>query len=353
MEHRRAMDADGHIVEDDAAIGAFLEQPYDAKRMFALWPSLDGRFRMPAVTETSAAYWGAFLEHCGIDEAVIYPTSGLAHGLIQDPGWASAVGAAYNSWMHDRYLSQDPRLHAVALLSPQDVERSVRELRRAVSELGFVGGVLPAVTYDNALYGKERYWPIYEEAQRLNTPIVFHGAPQAGLGLEAFDSHIEAHTLEHPIPQFKQFISVIFQGVIEAFPRLRLGFLEAGAGWLPYLVDRMDYEYSARPGKAPRCKRRPSEYLDGDNIYVACEPEEPALAYTVQRFGAEHVLYPTDFPHELAYEEYREDLEEFRERADLPEEARQKILWDNPRRFYALPSEIAREAAAPALAARS
>lgn len=123
--------------------------------------------------------------------------------------------------------------------------------------------------------------------------------------------------------------------MLDHFPTLKVGFLEAGAGWLPYMVDRMDYECAARPGKAGM-KRRPSEYLAGDNIYVACEPEEPGLSYTVQRFGAERVLYPTDFPHELAFDQYLEDLDEFKERADLTPEARRGILWDNPRRFYGL-----------------
>lgn len=336
MNDWRVMDADGHINEDEAGIAEFLGEPFAGKkRFFASWPSLDGRFRSPDVTETDAKLWGGFLDGASIDAAVVYPTAGLAHGLIQDGGWATALASAYNDWMFARYTSQDPRLHAVALLSPQDVDASVKELRRAVRDRRSVGGLLPAVTYDNAVFGKEKFWPLYEEAVRLDKPIVFHGAPQLGLGLECFDSHIEAHCLEHTVPQFKQLVSVIFQGVLDVFPKLKLGFLEAGAGWLPYMADRMDYEYHARPGKA-KIRRRPSEYLAGDNVYIACEPEEPSLAYTVQRFGAERILYPTDFPHELAYDQYLEDLDEFKERADLPLEARRAILWENPRRFYGL-----------------
>jgi uncharacterized protein len=332
----RVMDADGHINEDPADIGSFLGAPYGGKNhFFPAWPSLDGRFRSPDVTATDVTMWTGFLESAGVDEAVIYPTMGLAHGLIQDAGWAVTLAAAYNDWIYARYTGRDPRMHAVALLSPQDVDGSVNELRRAVKDLRCVAGLMPAVTYDNAVFGKEKYWPIYEEAVRLNRPIVFHGAPQLGLGLECFDSHIEAHVLEHALPQFKQMVSVIYQGVFDTFPKLRVGFLEAGAGWLPYLADRMDYEYGARPGKA-KIHRRPSDYLEGENVYVACEPEEPGLAYTVQRFGSERILYPTDFPHELAFDQYLEDLDEFKEREDLPADARRQILWDNPRRFYGL-----------------
>ena len=336
MSDWQVMDADGHIAEDEDDVCSFLRAPYGGrKRFFAAWPSLDGRFRSPDVTETDARLWGGFLDHAGIRAAVVYPTSGLAHGLIQDREWAVALAAAYNDWIQARYSSHDPRLHGVALLSPQDVGASVRELRRAVKELGAVGGLLPAVTYNNAVFGEETYWPIYEEAVTLDKPIVFHGAPQTGLGLECFASHIEAHVLEHAIPQFKQMVSVIYQGVLEAFPKLRLGFLEAGAGWLPYIADRMDYEYEARPGKS-KIKRRPSDYLQSGNVYLACEPEEPGLAYAVQRFGDNPFLYPTDFPHELAYDQYLEDLDEFKERADLPLQTRQAILWDNPRRFYGM-----------------
>lgn len=336
----QVIDGDGHISEDLDDVWGFLEEPYRSlkrPKLHGLWPSLDGRFRTGSgIAETTAETWRQFLQETGIGEAVLYPTGGLAHGLIQDPDWSVALARAYNNWMAARYTRQDPRLKAVALLPVQDVEAAVAELRRAVTELGCVGGLLPAVTVDHALYGKERYWPLFAEAVRLNRPLVIHGAPQWGLGLEAFDSHLEAHVLEHALPQFKQIVSIVFGGVLEAYPTVRIAFLEAGAGWLPYLVDRMEYEYRARPGQAKKCPRRPSSYFEQDNFFVSCEPEEPSLGYVVQRFGSRGILYASDFPHELSYDEYRHDLEEFLEREDLAQADKAAIVWDNVRRFYGL-----------------
>lgn len=181
MAEWRVMDADGHINENETELNEFLGAPYGGKkRGFPAWPSLDGRFRSPDVTETNAEMWGSFLDSAHVDAAVIYPTSGLAHGLIQDAGWAVALASAYNDWMHAYYTSRDPRLYAVALLSPQDVGASVAELRRCVQDKGCVAGLLPAVTYDNAVFGKEKYWPLYEEAVRLGNPIVYHGPHRWG-----------------------------------------------------------------------------------------------------------------------------------------------------------------------------
>src|ERR1044071_4344032 len=95
---RRVIDGDGHIWENEQEVMAFLEGKYRGIRLgsvFHPWPSLDGRYRIPpgglAAPQTSAKIWGQFLDATGIEQAVVYPTGGLAHGLIQDRDWAVAL----------------------------------------------------------------------------------------------------------------------------------------------------------------------------------------------------------------------------------------------------------------------
>ena len=282
----------------------------------------------------------AFLDEVGIEQAVLYPTKALAHGLIQDREWACAVARAYNNWLYERYCRVSPRLKGVALLPPQDVSAAVAELRHAVTEQGMVGGVFPAATRIGKPYGHADFHPLWAEAQRLDRPLTIHGAPSNGFGFDHFDSFVKAHTLEHVVPQMIQLTSVVLDGVLELFPRVRVGFLEAGASWLPWMMDRLDYEYLEAPWggqrHAPLLTKAPSAYLTGGQVYVSCEGEERILGAVAEVFGGDHLMYPSDFPHEQERPYYRHHVEELLEREDLSRDLKRKILAENAVRFYGL-----------------
>ena len=342
---RRVIDGDGHIWESEQEVMGFLEGKYRGIQLgsvFHPWPSLDGRYRIPvgglAAPQTSAKIWGGFLDATGIEKAVVYPTGGLAHGLIQDRDWAVALSRAYNNWLSETYLKADARIKSLALLPVQDVGEAVRDLRRGVEQLGVVGGLLPAVTYNRKPYGHPDFLPIIREAERLDVPLAVHAGPQSHLGLEVFDKHIEAHVLTHPVPIMGHLISMVYNGVFEKCPNVRVVFLEAGAGWIPFIMERMDYEYKARPGAAPDLKRLPSEAIRGGNVYVSCENEEKLLPVVAGYLGEDRMIFATDFPHELAYEGYIREAAEFAERSDLSEPLKKKILADNAIRLYNLDS---------------
>jgi predicted TIM-barrel fold metal-dependent hydrolase len=346
-EWPRIIDADGHVVETDVELYEYFESPYREMkqlRSFAFFPSLDGwprSFLTPfSVGRTDAPDWLAFLDEVGIEQAVLYPTKALAHGLIQDREWACAVARAYNNWLHDRYCRVSPRLKGVALLPSQDVTAAIAELRRAVTEQGMVAGVLPAATRASRPYGHPDFHPLWAEAQRLDVPLTIHGAPSNGFGFDHFDTFVKAHTLEHLVPQMIQMTSIVLDGVLELFPRVRVGFLEAGASWVPWMMDRLDYEYGEAPWggpeHAPNLRQAPSAYLSGGQVYVTCEGEERILPAVAQVFGANHLMYPSDFPHEQERPYYRQHVEELLAREDLDATLKRKILSENAVRFYRL-----------------
>ena len=97
---------------------------------------------------------------------------------------------------------------------------------------------------------------------------------------------------------------MVFGGIPEMFPKLKIGYLEVGCGWLPYWAERMDEEWEKR-GKveAPLCKKKPSEYLFSENSYYGCEPEEKMISYVTKQIGSKTLMYASDYPalgHELA-----------------------------------------------------
>ena len=337
------IDADGHVLEKDSELHDFLEGRYRGTPRFesySYFPSLDGWNRGTGVPgkdpEVPASRWLEFLDELGVQMTVLYPTGGLALGLIQNPEWACVIARAYNSWVAERYTRQSPRLKAVALLPVHEPLEAAKELRRA-KELGFVGGLLPAVTVLHKGSGHADFDPIYGEAQKSDMPLAVHGAPSRGLGFDFFNKFLQVHTLEHPFAILIQFTNMIFEGVFERFPQLRVAFLEAGSGWLPYMMDRMDEEFE-KPYRfqAPLLKKTPSEYIRSGQVWTTCEVEEKALIHVLRQFNPRCVMWPSDYPHERLPGMFKRDIPEFLGRGDLSDEEKRRILYDNPNEFYRL-----------------
>lgn len=341
----RVIDADGHCVEKDVELAQYAS--YQGKPLagaygvgsMPLFPSLDGWFRVAGdkLAGGDVEHWRNFLDATGIELSFLYPTAGLAFGLIQDVEWAVALAQAYNQWLYERYLWQDARLRGVALIPVHDPVRAAQELRRAVQELGFRAGLLPSATLLHRGYGDPFFDPIYAEAERLNVPLAVHGAPSQGFGFDWSTSFIVTHALEHPIPLLIQCTHMLLGGVFDRFPRLRVAYLESGAGWLPFLIDRLEEEVERRAARwCPTLKASPREVLQRGNLYVSCEVEETTLPWVAQAIGADQILFASDYPHERDREAFLGDIPAFVERADLDEALKAKILYDNACRFYAL-----------------
>jgi len=196
---------------------------------------------------------------------------------------------------------------------------------------------LPAVTKLNKGYGHTDFHPIYKAAEELNVPLTVHGAVSADLGFDFLQTMSMIHTLEHPIAQMIQLTSVVLDGVFDLFPKLRIGFLEAGAGWIPYMMDRLDEKHHIdRKRKHFPLSKKPSEYFKSGNIYITCETDEKTLDVVVREMGEDFLMYPTDFPHEREAGVFAKDIPEFWERTDLSERVKRKVFAENAKRFYNL-----------------
>jgi predicted TIM-barrel fold metal-dependent hydrolase len=360
-ERQLVIDADGHVIERDQEIFEYLPPPYRGQiSLFTapFFPTLDGFHRAARriadrkrerITDTpSAQDWLDYLQEERIAATVLFPTAGLGFGLIADPEWAAGLAQGYNNWLHDRFLKANPtRIKGMALIPLQDVSAAVAELRRAVGELGMVGAILPGAGLYEA-FGHRQFWPVYQAAQELGCLLAVHGAPAYGIGLERLHRLIEVRTLTHGFSQMIQMTSMMFGGVFDEFPELRVAYCEAGTGWVPYLVERLDLEYSSRHNQVPWVKQPPSEHLRSGRIFFHTELGEKNLAHAIRMLGRDDAFFcASDYPHEPR-EEFPEALEEFAERDDIAAGTRRKILWDNPIRMYGLDAAALEAAAQPA-----
>ncbi len=343
-------DGDGHVLEDMDELIQYFEGDYAGRTRataLGLFPGLDGWSRGAMIGKedssrkywhTDAQVWAECLADIGAEGSVLYPTAALAHGLMRDVPFAVATAIAYNNWLEDRYTRQDDRLYGAGLAPVQDPIAAAAELRRCARDRkNFPAMVLPTVTRTAKTYGDEFFWPIFEAAEECDMVLALHGAPSEGFGFDHFTRYIASHTLEHPVPLFINLTDMMFAGVFDRFPNVRFAFLEGGCSWLPFMMDRMDYEYDSIHGVAARAElaKRPSDYFrDGEHIWVAMELGESSFKYVVDMVGSERIIYASDYPHEPTHEDLTGELPAFLASPDIADQVKRNVVYNNTRNLY-------------------
>jgi predicted TIM-barrel fold metal-dependent hydrolase len=373
MAMARIIDADGHIVEPRQLWEEYVE-PEFRDRVIRIQRSSAGldefwvgseRRRGPGGSiiasvipggyldpeRTRAAAWedilpGSWDSHArikvldeeGIDVSFLYPSFYLIYGDLEDPRVAAAVCRAYNNWMADFCRPYPKRLYGVAPMPIQDIEMAVREMRRAVKELNFKAVFIRPNPYNHRRLCDPAYDIFWREAQELDIPVAVHssfGTKMPALGADRYlQDTFSFHMVCHPFEQQAACMDVICGGVLERFPRLRIGFLESGVGWAGYWLDRMDGHYEKMGSMAPWLKKRPTEYF-AEQCYLSFDPDERTLAAMCELGFDRNILWGSDFPHfDCTYPGVVKQIEAAVK--VLPAAARYNIMTANPERFYRL-----------------
>src|SRR5579862_5600697 len=334
------IDADTHIDETDDTWeymqpGDEDYKPYtgypsnpDPNRRPTLYWMIDGRRQMRFTrddekTQTTAEMRELLdvparlrrMDELGIDVQVIYPTMFLVEGTDK-PEVDLAIRRSYNRWLADRCQQSGGRLHWVCLPPMRNIDKAVEELRFAKDHGAC--GVLKKGNQEADKWPSDPYFfPLYEEAERLNMPICFH----TGSGVPDYSPVNEFQLssflrMEMSVPN--AFEGLIKFGVTRQFPKLRWGFIEAGASWVPFVVYYMQRRAERLVGASTFGR---TEYDLGDNVlrehrcYVTCHVDED-LPYIVKFTGEDNLITGSDFSHSDAAKEH--DFEaRLRKRGDI------------------------------------
>jgi predicted TIM-barrel fold metal-dependent hydrolase len=257
---------------------------------------------------------------------IVYPTLFLVYNT-KDRELEVALCRAYNRFLAQAAAQAPERIKWVAVLPLQSMREAIDEIRFA-KQHGAVGvffrGIEGEYTLDNPYL-----FPVYEEAQKQDLSICIHTGCGVRAILEMFElarNHTFGHTRVMPLLAFRD---IIANRIPEQFPGLRFGFIEAAAGWVPFLIhivkrlqkDKFRFASSAELFKEYR-------------LYVACEADED-IPYVAKYTGDDHLLIGSDYPHS---DPSREDqfVNAINVRNDIPAQLKQKILYDNARAFYAM-----------------
>jgi predicted TIM-barrel fold metal-dependent hydrolase len=271
-----------------------------------------------------------------IDTMVLYPSLGLCAPSLEDPEFAAGFARLYNQWIADYCRPTGGRLRGIAVTPIEHGEVAIDVMREA-KDLGLVATHIPPALKTRNLDHPDldRF---YAAAVELDMPLGIHGAPGMHLpkvGVDRFTNYIQVHCISFPFDQMTAMTALISGGVFDRHPGLRVAFLEAGVGWVPFFIDRLHEHFEKRGDWIENgWKRDPQEYLQAGNIWTTCEPEEPILPGVIDVLGDDFIMFASDYPHWDG--EWPESTEHLRSRPDISEESREKIGGLNAKRFYSL-----------------
>ncbi|MFB6130607.1 MAG: amidohydrolase family protein [Salinigranum sp.] len=263
-------------------------------------------------------------------------------GRMADSTLAAELMPAYNDVLVERFLD-DTDFYGLASVAQQKPARAAEEIDRIGSEKQIVGlFVFNSTPY--APLGDPQYDPIYRAAEDNGLTVAFHGGAAGGFPAQfpmqnaQVESFFEVHALVHLWSQTLTVVSLIKNGVPEKFPDLNFVLLESGVAWAPYMMWRLNKEYSIRRSEAPLLRKSPEKYLR-DQFYWGSqplgEPDDPSkLQLVIDALGTDSMMFATDYPHWDF--DSPETLAAYL-RNTLSTEQREQLLHETPAEAFHLP----------------
>lgn len=286
-------------------------------------------------------------ERDGVEAEVIYTTLGMSLFKVRDSELQREACRAYNDWIFECCSSDLDRFIPIALISLEDVDLAVKDIEEA-RKRGFRGAMITASTGPDRPFKSREYDPFWQAASELSMPVSLHNTAGRGddttmlerVGLGAFSGLGEgtvglpefAANLVYEVPM--SLITIIFGGVLERFPDLKLVSTENDIGWMPYFLQKLDHVFEKFGALAEeKLSMKPSEYAKRQ-IFATFQ-DDPIGASNLEYFGASNYMWASDYPHlDSTWPNSRAVIKE--NFAQVAEETVEKIVYGNVARLYQL-----------------
>lgn len=290
-----------------------------------------------------------FMDGEGIWAQIIYPNllgfGGLRAATL-DPELRVLCTQIFNDAMAEIQQESGNRMFPMALMPWWDIDTAVKEAQRC-HKMGLKGINTNSSPHDHKVPDLgERHWdPLWEVCSDLNLPVNFHiGSSTEGIDWfgkapwpsQSVDRRIALGSTMLFMHNAQVFANIIYSGLLERFPKLKFVSVESGVGWMPFLLETLDYELEEA---APRTKKiltmKPSEYFKR-NVYSCFWFEDQGVHNAIKAVGVDNLMFETDFPHPTClYPNALEHVAHTLEGLDL--EAKRKLLSGNASRVYSIP----------------
>lgn len=290
------------------------------------------------------------MDEMGIHAQVVYPNvvgfggQNFTDGV--EPELRMLCATIFNDAMAEIQEESGQRMFPMALLPWWDIDASVREIERCHA-MG-LRGVNTNSDPHNQGYPDlaDRAWdPVWEACAALAMPVNFHiGASETSIswfGTGPWPSIDNERKLAMGstlvmIGNFRTMGNLLVSGVLERHPTLQVVSVESGLGWIPFLLECLDYELAeCAPNAAEHLSLTPSEYFRRQ-VHACYWFERGGLETGLSALGADHIMFETDFPHPTCL--YPDSLERAAETlAGVEPDVRRKVLSTNAASLYRIP----------------
>jgi predicted TIM-barrel fold metal-dependent hydrolase len=236
------------------------------------------------------------MDRDGVDAEIIFGILGVA-SRVRDPEAANEMLRIYNDWLKDFCSHYPDRQIGLACLPYGDIDAAAKEVYR-VAKLGLKGLEL-SCSWDMEPMWHPVWEPLWKAVNDVQLPLHFHTFPAVPASVRAsLTGELRRKAQFTSVAGFQMNLiniiaAIIGAGVLERYPNLRIGLGESGIGWLPYALDRMDFEYEDR--FRDLMKLKPSEYWRRQ--CRATFQFDRIGAKLVEDIGVETLMWGSDYPH--------------------------------------------------------
>jgi len=278
-------------------------------------------------------------EEDGVWGSCLQPSQGLFWYRIPDSELLTEICRVYNDWIADFCKPYPERLKGIGMLNVDDVDEGCQELERC-KKLGLVGAFIPVSPLPDKPYRHPIYERLWWTAQDLDMPLLLHIAtPRNGVPGNEFTMNVAEmtgagrSTTDYWVRY--SLSAILFAGVFDRYPRLKVGSVEHETAWIPHWLKQMDFTYRERPVFTKGWKSRegllPSEYWRR-NMFVEFMEDDLGVQMR-DHIGVETMLWGSDFPHaESTWPRSKEYLD--RIFAGVAEDDRRKITSENAAQLF-------------------
>jgi predicted TIM-barrel fold metal-dependent hydrolase len=277
----------------------------------------------------------------GVDVEIIFPNKGLAMWATPDPVFSNAQCKVWNEWSWEQFGPHPDSMLPVAAISTGDLPGAMAEIER-VAKVGFRALTLPckpiwgAHDVDHVNYNLPHFDPMWALIQETGLPITFHVStgrdPRASRGNGGAVINYVTHSLS---PTIEPVANLCASGVLERFKGIKFATIEAGIGWVPWLLDAMDEAYRKHHmWVRPKLQGLPSDYYKAHGF--ASFQEDPTGLALMEQCGLENsFMWANDYPHhEGTWPHSAEAIE--RTMPGIGDAQRAKVLGLNAARLFKL-----------------
>ena len=275
----------------------------------------------------------------GVDAEILFPNLGLTVWATPDAKFSQLMCGAWNDWAWETFADHNDRLSPMAAIATGDIEGAIKEIERC-ARLGFRGLSLPCKpvwgppNHEDLNYNLPEFDPLWACIQDVDLPMTFHVStgrdPRTSRGNGGAVINYAVHSLA---PTMEPIANLCASGVLDRYPRLIFGAIEAGIGWVAWTLQALDEAYKKHHMFVrPKLKMLPSEYFKQSG-FASFQEDKVGLDLAREHGLVDNFLWANDFPHhEGTWPHSPQAIE--RTMGMLNEEERSKILGLNSARIF-------------------